>query len=135
MILKQELEKGKVHVTFTMPALEGVEKLRLVGDFNGWSEDANPMERGADGAWSVTLTLEAGRKYQYRYRDDLGQWHNDWTADEYVPNEFGSENSVLSLETEVSSARKKAKLQPKKKRSPVSLKKGAKGKARSKKKP
>ena len=53
--------------------------------------------RGADGGWSAALTLDAGWAYQYRFRDQDGSWHNDWAADEYLPNEFGSENSVADL--------------------------------------
>ncbi len=97
MLLKKQLGGRKVQVTFTMPPLDGVETLRICGDFNNWSETATVMMRGADGSWNATLILDAGRSYLFRYRDDKGQWRNDPSADAYVPNEFGSENSVLDL--------------------------------------
>jgi hypothetical protein len=97
MLRKEKAAGGKVKVTFSMPALEGVTTLYLVGSFNDWSNTATPLVRGADGGWSVALTLEAGWAYQYRFRDQEGGWHNDWAADSYVPNEFGSENSVVDL--------------------------------------
>ncbi len=88
---------GKILVTFTIPAGEGIESLHLVGDFNAWSETATPMSRRDDGKWGVSLELESGHEYQFRYRDQAGRWHNDETADFYLPNSFGSENSVISL--------------------------------------
>lgn len=97
MLRKERTAGGKVKVTFSMPALEGVTDLYLVGSFNDWSDTGTPLVRGADGSWSAALTLETGWAYQYRYRDQDGGWHNDWAADSYVPNEFGSENSVVDL--------------------------------------
>ena len=108
MLHKRTLARGKVKVTFAMPALEGVTALSLVGDFNDWSETATPLAREADGSWSAALTLDAGRSYQFRYRDDRGQWHNDWAADAYAPNEFGSDNSLLDLTLEASPKPRKA---------------------------
>ncbi len=97
MLRKEKTAGGKVKVTFSMPALEGVSALYLVGSFNDWSDTATPLVRSSDGGWSVALTLDAGWAHQYRFRDQDGIWHNDWAADSYVPNEFGSENSVVDL--------------------------------------
>lgn len=96
MLTKGKLARGKAKVTFAMPALESVGALYLVGDFNNWSIQENPMERGADGAWSVTVALEPG-SYQFRYFDGNG-WHNDWQADSYLPNQYGGDNSVVTVE-------------------------------------
>ena len=106
MLRKETAAGGKVKVVFSMPALEGVTALFLVGSFNDWNDTATPMVLGADGGWSAALTLDAGWAYQYRFRDQDGGWHNDWAADSYLPNEFGSENSVVDL-TEAGSAAKK----------------------------
>ncbi len=97
MIRKKALGGKKFQVTFSMPAIEGIEGLSLCGEFNAWGETATPMKREPDGSWSVTLTLDGGKSYVFRYRDNRGEWHNDWSADAYVPNEFGTENSVLDL--------------------------------------
>ena len=97
MLRKEKAAGGKVKVTFSMPALEGVTTLYLVGSFNDWHDTATPLVHGADGGWSLAITLDAGWAYQYRFRDQDGGWHNDWAADSYVPNEFGSENSVVDL--------------------------------------
>ena len=98
MLTKRKLGRGKTRVTFTMPKLDGVKQLFLVGDFNNWSVAANPLARADDETWSAALSLESGRKYEYRYFADNQVWHNDWAADGYVVNSFGTENSVLDLE-------------------------------------
>ncbi len=98
MLTKHPTGNGKVEVTFSMPALEHVSKLYLVGDFNDWSIALNPLTQGTDGSWLTTLPLEAGRSYQFRYFDNNGHWHNDWQADAYVPNQFGGENSLVQVD-------------------------------------
>jgi 1,4-alpha-glucan branching enzyme len=108
MIAKRNMGRGKVRVTFSMPPLNGVKQLNLVGDFNNWSITETPLKRAADGSWSVALTLESGRDYEYRYFADGREWHNDWQADGYVPNQFGSDNSVASLKEMPKPARKPA---------------------------
>ena len=118
MLTKHKLGRGKVRVTFTMPPLEGVKQLNLVGDFNNWSVTETPMAHAADDSWSVALTLAAGTKYQYRYFADGQHWHNDWAADGYAPNAFGSENSLVDLETEAPPAEKPASAPKKKSASP-----------------
>jgi hypothetical protein len=53
------------------------------------------MKREPDGSWSASLTLDGGKEYQFRYLANGESWHNDWQADGYCPNSFGSENSVV----------------------------------------
>ena len=45
----------------------------------------------------IMLSLTAGQDYYFRYLLDGGLWENDWAADAYVPNPFGTEDSVLKL--------------------------------------
>jgi 1,4-alpha-glucan branching enzyme len=109
VLSKRKLKNGQVRVTFTMPALEGSESICLVGDFNDWSETATPMERQADGTWAVKLDLENNRHYHYRYLVNGREWHNDWGADEYSTNPFGSDNSVVVLSDSEKPARGRKK--------------------------
>ncbi|PJF41244.1 MAG: glycoside hydrolase [Chloroflexi bacterium] len=74
------------------------ETVNLVGDFNGWSETETPMTKLEDGRFSVTLELERGREYQFRYLVNHSEWHNDWQADKYVPNPFMGDNSVIVVD-------------------------------------
>jgi 1,4-alpha-glucan branching enzyme len=107
MLAKRKLGRGKVAVTFSMPPLDGVTELHLVGDFNDWNAEATPLVKDSAGLWSVELPLAAGREYQYRYLANGTEWHNDWAADAYVPNEHGTDNSVVSLKDVAPPAAKK----------------------------
>lgn len=84
-------------VTFELPALASGATVHLCGEFNDWSKTATPMSRRKDGRFSVSLILETGRSYRYRYLVDGSRWENDWTADSYAPNEFGGDDSVVEL--------------------------------------
>lgn len=100
MALKKQYLKTKsiCKVTFTLPfgAVEFAKTVCLVGDFNDWSYCDTPMKVAKDGSCSVTLDLEIGYEYQFRYLLDGIHWENDWQADKYVPTAFGdSENSVV----------------------------------------
>jgi len=46
-------------VTFFCDA-PGVEKVTLVGDFNGWDPAATPMRQSPDGRWMASLELPHG---------------------------------------------------------------------------
>jgi 1,4-alpha-glucan branching enzyme len=97
-MLKKTLlaSKKKVKVTFEMPGDIGVKTMMLVGDFNGWDKTVTPLKRRKkDGVFAVSLTLGAGKDYQFRYWLDDSRWENDWAADDYVPNGFGEDNSVV----------------------------------------
>jgi len=100
MLKKQYLKsKPVVKVTFSFPEEQASETLQaktvqLVGDFNDWTQPT-PMKRLKDGRFSVLLELEKGRAYQFRYLVDGQEWFNDWQADQYIPNPFNSENSVV----------------------------------------
>jgi 1,4-alpha-glucan branching enzyme len=97
MLQKKPLTGRKVEVTFRMPPMDDVVELYLCGDFNGWQVKGVPLSQESDGTWVATLVLDAGKSYRFRYSDNQGRWHNDWEADAYVPNDFGSEDSVLDL--------------------------------------
>ena len=72
--------------------------LYIRGDFNNWQLGETPMKlTKTTGAWSVSLDLETGKEYQFRYLIDGTTWENDPEADKFVPSGLGSENSVLAL--------------------------------------
>jgi 1,4-alpha-glucan branching enzyme len=123
MLQKKPLAGRKVEVTFRMPPLDGVVELNLRGDFNGWQTEGEPLHQESDGSWSATLVLDAGKSYRFRYNDNQGRWHNDWDADGYVPNDFGSEDSLLDLthaagEPAAKAPKAPAKKAPAKKKAP-----------------
>lgn len=97
MLKKKYLKNEVCKVTFyTAKELEA-EHVYLVGDFNDWSENATPMDALKDGRFKVTVDLNSDSAYQFRYLVNGAEWHNDWEADNYVPNPFSGENSVVEV--------------------------------------
>ena len=84
-----------VEVTFELPSTVDGTEVAIVGEFNEWSTDANRITRDEDGAFRATLVLPAGRRYRFRYLIDGERWENDWRADDYWPNQFGGDDSVV----------------------------------------
>ena len=96
-MIKSRAAKGKARVTFTVDPGVGAQAAAVCGEWNGWSAGAGVMHRDADGGFSVTAVLDAGRAYRFRYLLDGQRWDNDWAADAYVANDFGGEDSVVDL--------------------------------------
>ena len=98
MLKKQYLKSRDIcKVTFyTAPELVA-EKVALVAEFNQWNESAMPMTALKDGRFKATVDLPRDRTYQFRYLINDSEWHNDWEADEYVPNPFSGDNSVVEV--------------------------------------
>lgn len=99
MIEKEPANKpNRVRVTFLLPSNLWADRVNLVGEFNDWDTMATPMSRSrADANWRVTVELEAGRRYKFRYLVDGKEWLNDWHADDHAENPYGSYDSVLDL--------------------------------------
>jgi hypothetical protein len=55
------------------------------------------MKKLKDGSFSATVSLDAGNKYRFRYLLDGERWENDWEADAYLPNEHGTEDSIVDV--------------------------------------
>ncbi|MBW1765230.1 MAG: isoamylase early set domain-containing protein [Deltaproteobacteria bacterium] len=83
--------------TFKLPPETHAKTAELCGDFNNWQPNGKFMKRLKNGGFSVTVSLSANRAYRFRYLLDGERWDNDWEADAYIPNEFGSEDSVVKV--------------------------------------
>lgn len=71
------------------------EQADIIGTFTNWQPLA--MEKiGPSGYWSLTLNLPEG-EYQYSYLVEDGQQITDPTVSERVQDDFGGENSILSV--------------------------------------
>jgi 1,4-alpha-glucan branching enzyme len=98
MLIKKYSQDGKTClVTFTLPAQVRAGSIHLYGDFTEWEKSPQAMTKQADGGFSITLSLSTGKDYRFRYLLDGQHWENDWAADAYVPNPFGTQDSVLKL--------------------------------------
>lgn len=96
-MIKSRGGNGKALVTFTLDPRVEAARAAVCGDFNGWSEETHQMKRVDDGGFALTLELEPGRAYRFRYLLDGERWENDWAADAYVPNAFGADDSLVDL--------------------------------------
>jgi 1,4-alpha-glucan branching enzyme len=84
-------------VTFEIPSELNAQEAALCGEFNDWDPQKHRMKRRKDGSFSVTISLKPDQKYRFRYLLDGERWENDWAADDYVPNDFGTQDSVVSV--------------------------------------
>lgn len=98
-MLKKSYSKtgAKCRVTFKLPAEVEASTVALCGEFNDWNPDTNPMKQLKDGSYSVTVSLDADNSYRFRYLLDGERWENDWEADSYLPNDHGSDDSVVTV--------------------------------------
>lgn len=92
-MVKVNPKTQKTSFKATLPEADSV---ALVGDFNLWNSEANPMKKGRGGVWKAELALKAG-EYQFRYFVNEIDWVNDEDAP-VVPNAFGSYNSVAVVQ-------------------------------------
>ena len=90
-------ERNICEVTFRFPreASLHVRKVTVVGDFNNWERETNPLEKQDNGDFTATLELDAGKEYRFRYLIDSHRWENDWHADKYVKSPYDVEDSVV----------------------------------------
>lgn len=84
-------------VTFTFVPQAEVQTAHLCGEFNDWDKATHPMKRRKDGSFTITVSLQPGRHYRFRYLLDGERWENDEAADGYVSNAFGSDDSVVDV--------------------------------------
>ena len=98
MIKKEYSKTGRAcKVTLELPAEVGAKTASILGEFNEWSGEATPMKRRKDGSFTATVSLKPGNQYRFRYLLDGEHWTNDDQADAYLPNQYGSEDAVLSV--------------------------------------
>jgi hypothetical protein len=88
---------GTSAVTFTLDPKVGARVAVVCGEWNGWAPDIHVMERDERGGFALTIALEPGRRYRFRYLLDHERWENDWAADAYEPNAFGQDDSIVDL--------------------------------------
>jgi hypothetical protein len=97
-IRKEHMKTRNIcRVSFRLPGEAAFQAgtVTLVGDFNDWNREVTPLEKLEDGDFAVTVELDAGKEYRFRYLIDGQRWENDWHADKYVEGPYGSEDSVV----------------------------------------
>ncbi|OAQ20112.1 isoamylase early set domain-containing protein [Thermosulfurimonas dismutans] len=90
-MLNKKAKGKRCWVTFSLRT-DG-EEAYLVGEWNNWQPEK--MRRRKDGTFWLTKQFEAGKSYRFRYLVDGHQWFNDFEADGYCPNPYGSEDCIV----------------------------------------
>jgi 1,4-alpha-glucan branching enzyme len=86
--------KDEAEVTFEFNRSD-VSSAVLVGDFNDWQAIEMKFNKKTQ-SFKTKVRLPKGETFHFRYLLNNTEWENDYKADHYMPNEFGSENSVVS---------------------------------------
>ena len=86
--------KDECEVTFEYEA-EAAANVALVSEANDW-QPLEMKKRKKDGVFYTKVRLPKHGQFQYRYLVDNHFWANDISADGYVPNEFGKQNSIVN---------------------------------------
>jgi len=73
-----------------------VESVALVGSFNNWDKDADPMTRRADGVFEFVIALNPG-SYRYKFVLNGSAWIPDPSNNHTQPDDMGGVNSVLRV--------------------------------------
>jgi len=94
-MIKRSKAADGVKLTFTLSLDDTPNPVSVLGDFNGWDEHAHPLKKRSNGTRSVSVTVPAGGRYQFKYLAEGGTWFNDVDADEQCQNEYGQLNSVV----------------------------------------
>jgi 1,4-alpha-glucan branching enzyme len=79
-------------IQFSLLAIEA-KKVSLVGEFNNWNPDADPMQSNGSGTWIKAKMLSPGN-IEYKFWVD-GEWMQDPANLRACPNCFGTQNSIV----------------------------------------
>ena len=85
--------KKEAEVTFEFAA-DSASKVALAGEFNKW----NPLKMNyvkKDKVFRAKVRLPNDSSFRFKYLLNNQIWENDHKADAYVPNDFGTEDSVV----------------------------------------
>lgn len=91
----------KKDVLFTLPAeaLDGANKICVLGDFNDWTPGKDfELKIQPDGSASATVLLEAGKAYKYRFLINDETWVNDYHAESYERDtKYPIDNCIITV--------------------------------------
>jgi len=95
-MIKRSKGKDGVKLTFTLSLADTPNPVSVLGDFNSWDPHAHPLKKRTNGTRSVSVLVEPGATYSFKYLADGGTWFNDIEADFHTTNEYGEVNSVVT---------------------------------------
>jgi 1,4-alpha-glucan branching enzyme len=95
LILQKNSSKQKTKkIRFSLEA-GGAKKVSLVGEFNNWNPEADPMQIDVNGTWTKTKMLLPGNM-EYKFWVD-GEWMQDPENLRVCPNCFGTQNNIVKV--------------------------------------
>jgi chromosome partitioning protein len=86
---------GPKHITFTFPNHNGVQKVQIAAEFNGWNPAFGKLKKSKE-CWLATFPLKPGR-HEYKYLVN-GEWMLDPENNHKVKTALGVFNSVIMVE-------------------------------------
>ncbi|HSF85406.1 MAG TPA: isoamylase early set domain-containing protein [Acidimicrobiia bacterium] len=87
--------KNEVEVTFQVDRPD-VETVEWVAEATGWEPVQMKRANRGKGPHKLRVRLPKEAAIQFRYIFDGQSWENDEAADAYWPNDYGSDNSVVT---------------------------------------
>jgi 1,4-alpha-glucan branching enzyme len=81
-------------IQFSLVAVDA-KKVSLVGEFNNWNPDADPMQRDKNGTWTKTKRLSPGN-LEYKFLVD-NEWIQDPQNMRVCSNCFGTQNNIVKV--------------------------------------
>ncbi len=91
---KNSSKQNTKKIQFSLKAVDA-ENVSLVGEFNNWNPDVDPMQKDENETWTKTKMLLPGN-FEYKFWVD-GEWMQDPENLRACPNSFGTENSVVKV--------------------------------------
>ena len=88
------IENGRLTFVFHDDSAESVS---LAGDFNGWSQNATPLERNTAGLWFTEIAIPQAGRFEYKFIIDGRRWIEDPSNGMKAANTYGGLNSVLVI--------------------------------------
>lgn len=87
--------KEEVEVTFELAADQVETSAAIVADFLDW-QPTEMKKVAKTKSYKFKTRLPKDSQFEFRYLVDNEKWVNDSAADQYQPNDFGEENSIVS---------------------------------------
>ena len=85
--------RDEADVTFEF-ARDDISKVQLVAEFNQWQPLPMSFNK-KDKVFRTKIRLPKDAAFSYKYLLDEQEWENDYQADNYIPNAFGGDDSVV----------------------------------------
>lgn len=88
------VENGRLLIVFHDDAAKSVS---VAGDFNGWEQNATPLQRNGSGLWSTDIVVPAAGRFEYKFIVNGQHWIEDPGNGMKAPDNYGGLNSVVVI--------------------------------------